>query len=78
LQAIVGTEVEFTTVHDRKIKITIPAGTQPGTTFRIANVGLPVAQTDKFGHQFIKIHLRVPTDLSNEHLDQIRNIIKER
>lgn len=78
LQAIIGSEVEFTTIHNRKIKITIPAGTQHGATFRISNIGLPIAQTGIFGHQFLKIHLKVPTDLNSTHLAQIRNIIKER
>lgn len=78
LLAVAGGDVEFNTIDNRKIKLSIPAGTQPGTTFRITGHGLPIANLDRNGHQFVKINLKTTTKLSDEHLNQIRDILKAR
>ena len=76
LQAIVGTDYEFTTIHDRKIKITIPPGTQNGATFRVTGQGLPSQYG--VGHQFIKVTVKTATNLTKEQMDQIRFIVNTR
>lgn len=77
LDAIAGVNFEFTTIHDRKIKVSIPPGTQPGTTLRITGQGLPTG-IGTFGHQFLKINVKVPTDLSDAQLALIREVISKR
>lgn len=76
LLAIAGGDVEFTTIDNRKIKITIPQGTQPGTTFRITGHGLPIQSTGKNGHQFVRVNLKTTTKLTDSQLSQIRDILK--
>ena len=40
LQATLGAELEIPTI-DGKVKWSLPAGTQPGTTFRLRGKGIP-------------------------------------
>ena len=39
-QAVMGAELEIPTI-DGKVKYNLPAGTQPGTTFRLRGKGIP-------------------------------------
>ena len=56
-------------------KITIPEGTQPGTTFRLRGKGLPDvnARSTERGDQIVSVKLKVPSRLSDEQ----RRLIKE-
>ncbi len=56
-------------------KLTVPEGTQPGTTFRLRGKGLPDinSRTSERGDQIVSIKLRVPTRLSDEQ----RRLVKE-
>jgi molecular chaperone DnaJ len=56
-------------------KITIPEGTQPGTTFRLRGKGFPDlnSRSSERGDQIVSIKLQVPTRLSDEQ----RRLVKE-
>jgi molecular chaperone DnaJ len=56
-------------------KITIPEGTQPGTTFRLRGRGFPDlnSRSSERGDQIVSIKLQVPTRLSDEQ----RRLVKE-
>jgi molecular chaperone DnaJ len=56
-------------------KITIPEGTQPGTTFRLRGKGLPDvnARSTERGDQIVSVKLKVPSRLT----DDQRRLIKE-
>jgi len=56
-------------------KLTVPEGTQPGTTFRLRGKGLPDinSRTSERGDQIVSIKLKVPTRLSDEQ----RRLVKE-
>ena len=66
-EAVLGTSLEVPT-HDGKAKITIPAGTQPGTVFRLKNKGIP--DINGYGHQrgdeIINISVYMPETLTKE------------
>ncbi len=72
--AALGGEVVIKTLDNKKIKLTIPAGTQHGKLLRIREEGVP-SQSGRKGDLYIKVLVQVPTRLSRkskELLEQIR------
>ena len=63
--AALGTSVEVPTI-DGKVKIKIPAGTQPGKIFRLKGKGLPSVQSYGHGDQLIHINVWTPKKLNSE------------
>ncbi len=63
--AALGGTIEVRTLTG-KVSLSIPAGTQTGTTFRIKGQGMPILGSDKKGDQFVRVAVEVPTKLSAE------------
>lgn len=60
-----------------KIKVDIPAGTQPGATLRLRGKGLPaVNNPSSRGDHFLKINIAVPKNLSGKQKDLLLNFAK--
>lgn len=66
VQAALGTEIEVPTLYDQKIKMKIPAGTQSEKIFRITGKGLVDLRGYGRGDQYVKVHVSVPTNLTNQ------------
>ncbi|MFZ1792926.1 MAG: DnaJ C-terminal domain-containing protein, partial [Anaerolineae bacterium] len=64
-QAALGDEIEVPTV-DGKEKLSIPAGTQGGSVFRIKNKGVPHLRRNMRGDELVLVSVAVPTSLSAE------------
>lgn len=62
-RAAMGGELEIPTI-DGKVKWSLPAGTQPGTTFRLRGKGIPELRGRGRGDQYVTIKVQVPTSLS--------------
>ena len=62
VQAALGTKLRVRTVHENQAVLTIPPGTQTGTTFRLTGMGLQANGT--VGDQFVKVVVHTPTDLT--------------
>ncbi|MFO8069916.1 MAG: molecular chaperone DnaJ [Alkalibacterium sp.] len=71
VQATLGDELEVPTVHG-KVKFKIPAGTQPGTTFRLKGKGAPRLRGAGNGDQHIKVKVVVPDTLTEDQADHLR------
>ena len=71
LQAALGAEVEIPSL-DGRIKCTVPAGTQPGTTLRLRGKGVPDLSGRGRGDQFVTVRVRVPRDLNEEQREALR------
>jgi len=71
VQATLGDELEVPTVHG-KVKFKIPAGTQPGTTFRLKGKGAPRLRGTGNGDQHIKVKVVVPDKLTEAQADHLR------
>ncbi len=67
VEAALGTEVEVETV-DGKVRMKIPAGTQSGSDFRLANHGVPALRGSSTtrGAHIVTIHVDTPGKLSRE------------
>jgi DnaJ-class molecular chaperone len=74
LDAIIGCEQEFTTLDNKTFSITIPAGTQMGTKFKVPAQGLYSAQQQQRGNLYLIANIFVPTNLTQEQLDIVRTL----
>lgn len=75
VDAALGTTIEVDTV-DGPVKMKIPAGTQPGTDFKLAGHGVPHLKRDTRGSHIVTIQVEVPKRLSKkqqELLEEFKN-----
>ncbi len=70
-QAALGAELEIPTL-DKKAKVTLPAGTQPDTVFRLRGSGMPMMRTSSFGDLYVRVKLKVPEKLNQEQKDLLK------
>jgi curved DNA-binding protein len=64
-EALLGGDVHVRTPKGR-VLLKIPAGTQPGRTFRLTGQGMPRFKADGHGDLYVKARVVIPTDLSSE------------
>lgn len=62
VQATLGSKVKVRTIHDTKVVLNIPKGTQSGTKFRIKGQG--IEKGDRTGDQYVEVVVSVPEELS--------------
>jgi curved DNA-binding protein len=74
LLAITGGTIIVSGLDSKQFELTVPAGTQAGTRFRIPNQGLYQMNSDNRGHLYVEIALAVPQDLTEQQLEIIRNL----
>ena len=70
-QAALGAELHIDTI-DGKVKYNMPAGTQPGTTFRLRGKGVPNVNGRGRGDQYVTVRVQVPTNLTGEQRDALK------
>lgn len=78
VDAVLGTEIDVETI-DGKITMKIPAGTQPGTHFKLNGHGAPRIGSDERGPQIVTVHVEIPKKLNKKQRDlmeQFRNAKK--
>ena len=71
-QAVLGEEVIVPTI-DGQVKYNISEGTQPDTTFRLRNKGIPYVNGKGRGDQYVKINIEVPKNLTSKQKDILRS-----
>lgn len=72
-QACLGAKLIVPTI-DGKVEYTMPAGTQPGTVFRMRGKGIQAVNGRGRGDQFVKVTLEVPKNLSDHQKDLLRKL----
>ena len=70
-QAALGAEIEVPTL-DGPVKLTIPEGTQPGSTFRLRGKGIPYLRGSGRGDQFVTVSVKVPKGLTGSQKELLR------
>ena len=71
VQAALGAKLTIPTL-DGNVEYTMPAGTQPGTVFRLRGKGIPSVNGRGRGDQFVTVRLQVPTSLSREQEEALK------
>ena len=64
-QAALGDEITVPTLEE-KVSYKVPAGTQPGTVFRIKGNGIKSVRGSRKGDLYVKVSLEVPTKLNGK------------
>lgn len=64
-QAALGAELVVPTLEG-KVSYKIPAGTQPGTVFRLKEKGIKKVRREAKGDLYVKVNLEVPTKLNGK------------
>ncbi len=70
-QAALGTELKVLTV-DGEVKYNVPAGTQPGTVFRLKNKGVPKVNSTGRGDQYVNVIVDVPKSLNDKQKEALK------
>ena len=70
-QAVLGAELEIPTI-DSKVKYTLPAGTQSGTTFRLKGKGIPSINGRGRGDQYVTVYIETPKNLNKEQKEALK------
>ncbi len=71
VQAMLGAEVTVPTLYG-DVKLSIPAGTQPGRVFTVKGKGLPKYGGWGKGDQFVKVNVEVPRNLTSQQKELLK------
>jgi molecular chaperone DnaJ/curved DNA-binding protein len=71
IEAMLGTERRIPTPYGQRIKITIPAGTQPGEKLRLRGQGVQTSSGSP-GDLYVEIDVTIPDNLSEAQRDALR------
>ncbi len=73
VEAILGTSLNILTAYGR-VKLKIPAGTQPQTTFRLKTKGAPRLHSRGQGDHFVKVKVNIPTNISKKQKEILESL----
>jgi len=74
---VLGTNILIQTIHNRSIKLTVPPGTNSGTTFSVHGQGLPDRRSGQTGNLFVTVKAITPKIVDENILNAIRKIKNE-
>jgi len=74
VDATLGTTLEVETVEGKK-KLKIPAGTQPGTDFRLKDLGVPHLKGGNRGHHIVRVNVEIPKKLSKKQKQALETLL---
>lgn len=75
-QAALGGEIKVPSM-DGEAKMKIPAGTQPGTVFRLKSKGMPRLRGYGRGDELVRVNIRTPTNLTEKQKELLRQLAAE-
>jgi len=75
LQATLGDEIKVNTVHG-PVKLEIPAGTQPGQTFRIKGKGATKLNASTSGDHMVTVNVEIPKKLMKSEQEHYKELAK--
>ncbi len=73
ITAILGGEIEVPTIEGKKARLSIPAGTQSETQFRLRGKGMSILRQSKRGDMYIETNVEIPVNLNSKQ----KNILSE-
>ncbi len=75
-QAVLGADIEVSTLEKKVLKLKIPPGTQNNAKFRLKNFGLPRYNGSGKGNAFVEINIDVPKELTDEQKNLVASLAK--
>jgi molecular chaperone DnaJ len=71
VQAALGGTIEVDGLEGKEL-LDIPAGTQPGTVFRLRGKGFPTVNSKHRGDHIVKVNVKIPKSLTSEEEELLR------
>ena len=72
-----GGEIEVPTIEGKKARLTIPAGTQSKTQFRLKGKGMSVLRQTRRGDMYIEALVEIPINLTSKQKSILKDFEKE-
>jgi molecular chaperone DnaJ len=72
VDAALGSEIDVETIKG-KVKLKVPAGTQPGKILKLSSKGMPLINSDRHGDHYVVVEVMVPTKLSSKQKEALKN-----
>lgn len=76
IDAILGTELKVPTLYG-EVRLSIPAGTQPNSLFKVKGRGLPKIGGWGKGDQYVKVDVVVPRDITGTQKELLKKFAEE-
>lgn len=76
VDAMLGTELRVPTLYG-DVRLSVPAGTQPGSLFKLKGKGVPKVGGWGKGDQYVKVDVSIPRDLSGTQKDILKKFLQE-
>ncbi len=76
VDAVLGTELGVPTLYG-DVNLTVPAGTQPGSVFKVKGRGLPKVGGWGRGDEYVKVEVVVPKNLTHSQKELLRKFGEE-
>ena len=76
--AILGGEVMVKTLSGNQVKLKVPAGTQPGTNFRLRGKGLPLMSSPgRHGDILVETNIQIPKSMNSKAKQLVKELEEE-
>ena len=72
-----GGTIEVPTIDGKRIKVTVPAGTQTGQQFRLKGKGMTVLRSSSRGDMFVEVAVETPVNLNKKQKDLLEEFSKD-
>ena len=69
-QAVNGAKIRVKTIDGKKVQVAIPAGTQDGTSFRLAGMG--ISKNGRKGDQYVRVKVALPSHPTKEEKELLK------
>ena len=76
-EAVLGTEINVTSIDDKTLRLTIPPGTQDHARFRLKGYGMPRMNGSGRGDAFVMMNISIPKKLNKKQKNLITELAKE-
>ncbi|HAN58564.1 MAG TPA: molecular chaperone DnaJ, partial [Erysipelotrichaceae bacterium] len=73
VDATLGCKVEVPTVYG-DVEMSIPEGTQPGTTLRLRGKGVKSLRGNTYGDEYVTVNVKIPTKLTKAEKDLYKKL----
>lgn len=73
-KAALGGSIEVPTIDGKKVKITIPEGTQSGHQFRLRGRGMSILKSQHRGDMYVEVTVETPVKLSKKQKELLKEL----
>jgi len=72
-----GGIIEVPTIDGKRMKVTIPSGTQTGQQFRLRDKGMTILHSSSYGDMFVEVAVETPVNLTRKQKELMKEFVGE-